>query len=242
MKRNIIEIDQEKCNGCGECVDACHEGAIELVNGKAHLVSDIYCDGLGACLPQCPTGAIQMSEKEAAAFDETAVKNRPVVSRVLSTAHDHGAGHTCPGSLTREMERKPLKKESPTRIAPGEPASELSTWPVQIKLVNPRAPYFDQADILVAADCTAFAYAGFHAEFIRGRVTLIGCPKLDDNNYYMEKLAEIFGNNDIHSIRVVRMEVPCCGGMVNAVKRAMLSSGKIVPYDEIVIGIDGAIR
>jgi len=241
MKRNIIEIDEEKCNGCGICVDGCHEGAIAMVNGKARLVSETYCDGLGACLPQCPTGAISMTEKEAAAFDESAVEKRSAVANVFPGGHVDETGHQCPGSAARQMERRPNQRVNTPRFE-AQVSSELSTWPVQIKLVNPRAPYFDQADILVAADCTAFAYAGFHQEFIRGSVTLIGCPKLDDNEYYAEKLADIFTNNDIHSIRVVRMEVPCCGGIVSAVKRAMLASGKIVPYDEIVVGIDGNIH
>jgi ferredoxin len=241
MKRNIIEIDEEKCNGCGICVDACHEGAIELVNGKARLVSDTYCDGLGACLPQCPTGAIRMTEKEAAAYDEAAVQQRSAIGSLFPQVHVHEQGHQCPGSAARQMERKPVQQVK-VPLAANEVASELTTWPVQIKLVNPRAPYFDQADILVAADCTAFAYAGFHQEFIRGRVTLIGCPKLDDNEFYTEKFTDILANNDIHSIHVVRMEVPCCGGIVSAVKQAMLASGKIVPYNEIVIGIDGTIR
>jgi len=241
MKRNIIEIDEDKCNGCGICIDACHEGAIALVNGKAHLVSETYCDGLGACLPECPTGAIRMTEKEAAAFDETAVKQLPGTAQVFPEVHVHDHGHTCPGSAARQMDRKPVQKAAAPQPVTDAP-SELSTWPVQIKLVNSRAPYFEQADILIAADCTAFAYAGFHQEFIRGHVTLIGCPKLDDNEFYVQKLADIFANNAIHSIRVVRMEVPCCGGIVSAVKRAMLSSGTIVPYDEVVIGIDGSRR
>ena len=239
MKRQIIEIDEEKCNGCGVCIDACHEGAIALVSGKAHLVSETYCDGLGACLPECPTGAIRMTEKEAAAYDEDAADQRSAVSGLFPGVHVHEADHTCPGSASRQMERKVLQKSSAPQ-PPSETVSELSTWPVQIKLVNPRAPYFNQADVLIAADCTAFAYAGFHQEFIRGRVTLIGCPKLDDNEFYTRKLTDIFANNDIHSIQVVRMEVPCCGGIVGAVKRAILASGRIVPYAEVVIGIDGS--
>jgi len=241
MKRNIIEIDQVKCNGCGICVDACHEAAIELVNGKAHLVSDTCCDGLGACLPECPMGAILMTEKEAAAYDEESAKQRSVVAKAFPQLHVHESDHQCPGSAARQMDRKPLSPGSEPLVQSAA-ASELSTWPVQIKLVNPRAPYFDHADVLVAADCTAFAYAGFHQEFIRGRVTLIGCPKLDDNDYYIEKLTDIFSNNDIHSIRVVRMEVPCCGGIVSAVKRAILTSAKIVPYDEFVVGMDGSLH
>lgn len=247
MKRTIIQINEELCNGCGLCAQACHEGAIEMVNGKAHLISDTYCDGLGACLPNCPTNAITMLEREAAAYDETAVQkhleNKSAGQKTPSFTPlpvDHSHGHTCPGSAARNL-RPTVVHPVQTQTAPTPSfVSELKQWPVQIKLVNPHAPYFENADLLVAADCTAYAYANFHAEFIRGRITLIGCPKLDDNQYYTEKLTEILGSNSIRSITVVRMEVPCCSGIVGAVKRAMLNSGKIVPYNEIVIGIDGS--
>lgn len=242
MKRKIIEIDEEKCNGCGICATTCHEGAIEMVNAKAHLVNDSYCDGLGACLPECPTGAIRMVEKEATAFDESLVQSHLKVES-FPVFHQHEGEHVCPGSAARRVDHHQSK---PVVLVPQEPvsdvSSELSTWPVQLKLVNPHAPYLENADILVAADCTAYSRASFHQEFIRGRVTLIGCPKLDDNDYYTQKLTDIFSNNTIHSIKVVRMEVPCCGGIVSAVKRAMLASGTIVPYDEVVIGIDGNLR
>ncbi|HPH95457.1 MAG TPA: 4Fe-4S binding protein [Anaerolineaceae bacterium] len=243
MKRKIIQINEEKCNGCGLCAQACHEGAIAMMDGKARLISDTYCDGLGACLPECPTGAISMVEKEANAYDEEAVKQhlaerQPAADLQQTHQHHHGGG--CPGSLVRSMGRHEAAVASaPETDVPG---SELSQWPVQIKLVNPRAPFLQGANLLIAADCTAYAYAHFHRDFIRGRVTLIGCPKLDDNALYAEKFAEMLAENEIKSITVVRMEVPCCGGIVQAVKNAMLSSGTIVPYNEVVINIDGSVK
>ena len=190
MIRKIIEIDEEKCTGCGLCVDACHEGAIELIDGKARLIRDDYCDGLGDCLPTCPTGAIEIIEREAVAYDEEAVK--------------------------------------------------LRQWPIQIKLVPTKAAWFDGAKLLVAADCTAYAYANFHQDFIKNHVTVVGCPKLDDVDY-SDKLTDIIRNNDIKSITVVRMEVPCCGGIENAVKKAMKNSGKFMPWNVVTIAIDGSI-
>ena len=241
MKRNIIEIDEEKCNGCGACVDACHEGAIQLLDGKAHLVSETYCDGLGACLPHCPTGAIQVIERESEEFNEGAAMEhlqKKAVKPVME--HSHAGG--CPGSAMRSIahpviSQTVVKKELPET----EVNSELSQWPVQMKLVNVNAPYFQNCDLLVAADCTAFAYARFHQEFIHGKITLIGCPKLDDNGYYIDKLTQIFAQNEIHSVTVVRMEVPCCGGIVQAVKQALLANSQILPYREVVISVDGQI-
>lgn len=198
MIRKIIQIDESKCNGCGLCAKACHEGAIGIAGGKAKLLRDDYCDGLGDCLPQCPTGAITFVEREAAAYDEKAV-----------------------------MENK-------SRI------SQLRQWPVQIKLVPVNAPYFDGADLLIAADCTAYAYSSFHQDFIRGKVTLIGCPKLDSVDY-SEKLTEIISENNIKSLTIVRMEVPCCGGIRNAAITALKSSGKMIPWQVITISTDGKI-
>ena len=243
MLRKIIEIDEEKCNGCGVCVDVCHEGAIALVDGKAKLVSDTYCDGLGACLPECPTGAIRLVDKEAEAFDEAQVKQRLSGAVPLMDSHSHGGYAGCPGSAAHQIQSP--RRQTPVNLPPvlntTESVSELTTWPVQLKLVNPRAPYLENADLLIAADCTAFSRASFHRDFMTGRVTLIGCPKLDDNDYYTQKLTEILSYNSIRSIRVVRMEVPCCGGIVSAIKRAMLASETIVPYEEVVIGINGNI-
>ncbi|HEY3345050.1 MAG TPA: 4Fe-4S binding protein [Anaerolineaceae bacterium] len=231
MLRKIVEIDQDLCDGCGQCAQACHEGAIEMVDGKAHLASETACDGLGNCLPACPTGAIRILEREAVPFN-------PTVQAAPEPA-PHPA--VCPGSAARLLERPQRLAPAPENTAPSGRASELGQWPVQIRLVNPRAPYFQDAHLLIAADCTAYAYAAFHEEFIRGRITLIGCPKLDDNAYYADKLAQILSANAIRSICVVRMEVPCCGGIVQSVRHAMLASSMIVPYQEAVIGIDGRL-
>lgn len=253
MKRNIIKIHEEKCNGCGLCVTACHERAIELVNGKAKLVSDIYCDGLGDCLPNCPTGAIEMIEREADEYDDDAVKSR--IQELESNnnkdinlekkAEKMPCG--CPGTMAKVIERPAsnnLKLDIKKHVKEGnlqENTSELRQWPVQLKLVNTSAPYLNGAHLLIAADCTAYAYGNFHEDFIKDRVTLIGCPKLDDNKFYEEKLAEILSKNNIKSITVVRMEVPCCSGIVSTVKGAMLASGTIVNYREVVIGTNGEI-
>ena len=278
MIRKIIQIDEEKCDGCGLCVAACHEGAIELIDGKAKLVSDEYCDGLGDCLPQCPQGAITMIERKAAPFDEVSVRKRQKalaekrneelttcscpgsMGKVIekdgddqcSCGHDEEKeesllGCGCPGSMARVLEKneggecsceqnggKQVQAQSCCR-------SELRQWPVQLSLVNPGASYLKNAHLLIAADCTAYAYGSFHQEFIRDRITLIGCPKLDDSNYYTEKLTEIFKKNTPKSITVVRMEVPCCGGIIRAVKEAMLRTETIVPYNEVVISTEGHI-
>ncbi len=229
MIRKIIKIDEEKCNGCGACVSACHEGAIGLVDGKAKLMRDDYCDGLGDCLPSCPTGAISFEQREAADYNEKAVmENR---------FKKHGIAHHggCPGSrLSRIMHGH----DSHTDI---KAESRLSQWPVQIKLVPVNAPYFDGADLLIAADCTAFAYGNFHNDFIKNKITLIGCPKLDSVDY-SEKLTAILAVNDIKSVTVVRMEVPCCGGIQTAVQKALDASGKNVPLNVTVISTDGKIK
>ena len=228
MIRRIIEIDQEKCNGCGVCAEACHEGAIAMVDGKAKLMRDDYCDGLGDCLPGCPTGAISFVEREAAAYDEAAV-----LAAKAKKAEPLPCG--CPGTQAKAIHHA---KEAVVSRAPQE--SQLSQWPVQIKLVPVNAPWFDGAKLLVAADCTAYAYANFHQDFIRDHITLVGCPKLDSVDY-SEKLTEILKNNDIRSVTVVRMEVPCCGGMENAVKKALLSSGKLIPWSVVTVSTDGRI-
>lgn len=228
MIRKIIEIDKEKCNGCGLCAHACHEGAIGMVDGKATLLRDDYCDGLGNCLPVCPTGAISFVEREAAAYDEAAVQ-----ANMQAKSQPHTG---CPGSMARSMERSPVNQPASFIPMP----SQLRQWPVQIKLVPVRAPYFDGADLLIAADCTAYAYGDFHREFIRGRITLIGCPKLDEGDY-TEKLTEIIRQNDVKSVTIVRMQVPCCGGLERAAVNALKASGKFIPWQVRVISTDGRI-
>lgn len=234
MVRRVIQIDEEKCNGCGICAEACHEGAIGIVDGKAKLLRDDYCDGLGDCLPNCPVGAISFIEREAAAYDEAAVQeNKKKQMQAMGQAPVGG----CPGSRMRQLERKPAEENQNA----GSPvSSQLRQWPVQIKLAPVNAPYFDGAKLLIAADCTAYAYGSFHQDFIRGKVTLIGCPKLDDVDY-SEKLTEIIRNNDIKSVTVVRMEVPCCGGLEHATVTALKNSGKFIPWNVVTISIDGKI-
>lgn len=233
MKRRIIEIDRDKCNGCGACAAACHEGAIAMVNGKAQLMRDDYCDGLGDCLPACPTGAISFVEREAAAYDEQAVlaNKQKKMQQGMSL---HGG---CPGTRMRTFRHETA---SGTEPAPAAAQSRLSQWPVQIKLVPVRAPFFDGAKLLIAADCTAYAYAAFHERFIKGHITLVGCPKLDSVDY-SEKLTEIIRSNDIKSVTVVRMEVPCCGGLEHAAKTALQQSGKFIPWQVVTISTDGRI-
>lgn len=231
MIRKIIEINEEKCNGCGLCAEACHEGAIGIKDGKAVLLRDDYCDGLGDCLPVCPQNAISFTEREAAAYDEKAVEQ----NKKEKSGDTLPCG--CPGTHSKTIERKHGHSEN---CCGEEVESQLSQWPVQIKLVPVNAPYFDNADLLVAADCTAYAYGNFHNKFIKNRITLVGCPKLD-NVEYSEKLTEIIKNNNIRSVKVVRMEVPCCGGLEEAVKTALKNSGKFIPWQVIVISTDGKI-
>ncbi|CAB1248631.1 ATP-binding protein [Clostridium sp. MT-14] len=238
MKRKIVNIDREKCNGCGLCVNACHEGAIELVNGKAQLIGDEYCDGLGDCLPECPVDAINIIERESKDYDEKLVVEKK--KEKLNLKVDLPCG--CPGTAARIINRVPKSKIHVSTS--GENIgniSKLRQWPVQLKLINPKAAYLKNAELLVAADCTAYAYGNFHEDFIKDHIVLIGCPKLDDINYYEEKFTEIIKNNDLKSITVVRMEVPCCSGIVNAVKNSMLRSGIIVPYKEVIISTEGNI-
>ena len=268
MVRRVIQIDEDKCNGCGACANACHEGAIGMVNGKAKLLRDDYCDGLGDCLPSCPTGAITFVEREAAAYDEAAViankKAKLDAKKSANDSREKPVHSGCPGSMARSIFRRPAA--APGGKTAGEPdkmeqkstygqvaddrvshniynceySSQLTNWPVQIKLAPITAPYFDGAKLLIAADCTAYAYASFHDKFIKDHVTLIGCPKLYSVDY-SEKLTEIIRRNDIQSVTIVRMEVPCCGGLEMAAKKALQDSGKFIPWQVTTISIDGRI-
>lgn len=257
MIRKIIHIDEELCNGCGLCANACQEGAIGIVDGKAKLLRDDYCDGLGNCLPVCPTNAISFIEREAAAFDEAAVeanmkanseKANINVNTDINTNSIEGTQGVkkvftgCPGSMARKILRTSQNpKEDSNHVQVNiSSESELRQWPVQIKLVPVNAPYFDGAHLLIAADCTAYAYANFHQEFIRGKITLIGCPKLDEGDY-SEKLTEIIRQNNIKSVTIVRMEVPCCGGLARAAETALRNSGKFIPWQVKIISTDGQI-
>ncbi|GAB1476576.1 4Fe-4S binding protein [Bacillota bacterium] len=236
MIRQIIKIDEEKCNGCGICVDACHEGAIAMVDGKAKLIRDDYCDGLGDCLPACPTGAITFENREAAEYDEAAVKARMEAKKEQAAPLPCG----CPGSQSRTLKARHVE-EAPAKSREQEaPVSRLQQWPVQIKLVPVNAPYFNNANLLIAADCAAFAHGNFHNEFMKNKITLIGCPKLDSGDY-SEKLTAIIKENNIKNVTVVRMEVPCCGGIEHAVKQALLNSGKMIPWQVVTISTDGEI-
>ena len=250
MKRKIISINELLCNGCGLCVSACHEGAIQMIDGKARLLSDSYCDGLGDCLPACPTGAIQIVERDAAEYDEAAVAARmaaakaqepsapPILQPPSLSPSKPPLPCGCPGQMAKSMFRKPAAPDAPA--SHGNSISELANWPVQIKLVNVHAPYLQNAALLIAADCTAFACADIHHRFMRNKVTLIGCPKLDEGDY-AEKLTAILQANEIKSITVLRMEVPCCGGIANAVTRALQASGKMIPWQVVTISTEGRI-
>lgn len=229
MIRKIIKIDKEKCNGCGACATACHEGAIEMVDGKATLTREDYCDGLGDCLPACTTGAITFEMREAPEYNEAAVlKAKEEKSKAKLPCG-------CPGTNSKLIKRDNLVQTNTAAIN-----SQLLSWPVQIKLVPVNAPYFDGANLLIAADCTAYAYGNFHNEFIRKHITLIGCPKLDEGDYF-EKLFNIISNNDIKSVKIVRMEVPCCSGIENAAKKALMASGKFIPWQVVTISTNGKI-
>ena len=238
MIRKIIEINRAACNGCGLCIDACHEGALELVDGKAQLVSESYCDGLGDCLPECPTGAIEIIEREADAFDEEAVAQR-MQQIEAETAPAQTPKFACPGSLSK-LVRRDAVSSSPASEEKAHGRSELRQWPVQIQLVSVNAPFFDNAHLLIAADCTAFACGSFHEDFMRNRITLIGCPKLDTQDY-TEKLTEIIKRHSLKSVSVLKMEVPCCSGLARAVQQALQNSGKMIPWSITTIGSDGEV-
>ncbi|MDT3844266.1 MAG: 4Fe-4S binding protein [Bacillota bacterium] len=267
MIRKIIHIDEEKCNGCGICATACHEGAIDIVNGKAKLVRENFCDGFGDCLPGCPTGAITFEEREAPEYDEAAVKRAQEEKKMDKTKMDgmkmkdmemkmkemrehgmsltgmrmeHMQGGGCPGSRVMEFHREetPAAEAVPTGVC--RPSSRLNQWPCQIKLLPTKAGFFEGAKLLIAADCTAYAYANMHEDFMKGKITVIGCPKLDAVDY-SEKLTEIIRNNDIKSVTIVRMEVPCCGGLQRAAETALQNSGKFIPWQVVTISTDGQI-
>ena len=268
MKRKIVEIDETKCTGCGLCANACHEGAIAMVDGKAKLVKDDYCDGMGDCLPECPAGAIKIVEREAAAYDENAVQERKMAKMQEQMKAGGMALHPdrhmpppggldrrslggggCPGKAMRTFNRTGGPGSVPamadTEVGPPDsrfpiPHSQLAQWPCQIRLVPVKAPFFQGAKLLIAADCTAYAYANFHQEFMRGKVTIVGCPKLDPVDY-SEKLTEILRENDIKSVTIVRMEVPCCGGLEMAAKKALQESGKFIPWQVVTLSLDGKI-
>lgn len=233
MLRKIIKIDDEKCNGCGLCVTACHEGAIGLENGKAKLLRDDYCDGLGNCLPVCPTGAITFEERDTLAYNEEEVKRN--IEKNIQQPTKIACG--CPGSNAKAIKRERAVAPVSASLNNG---SELQQWPVQIKLVPVNAPYFNNANLLISADCAAYSYANFHNDFIKNHIALIGCPKLDEGDY-SEKLTAIIKNNNIKSVKVVRMEVPCCGGLSNAVVTALKNSGKMIPWQIITLSTDGQI-
>ena len=230
MIRKIIQIDEDKCNGCGLCVTACHESAIEIIDGKATVIREDFCDGLGNCLPVCPTGAITFEDREAPAYDQAAVDRHIAAKKATEEAPAHG----CPGMRARQISRE----ASAPAPAAAPSSSELRQWPVQIKLMPITAPYYQGAHLLIAADCTAYAYANFHSEFIKNHITVIGCPKLDDIDY-SEKLTALIRENDIRSVTVVRMEVPCCAGISHAAVEALKASGKFIPWKIVTIGIDG---
>jgi NAD-dependent dihydropyrimidine dehydrogenase PreA subunit len=229
-RRDIIRIDEERCTGCGKCVLACAEGAIAIIDGKAKVVNEVFCDGLGACIGECPEGALTIEQREAPAFDEQKAKEHMAHKTVAEVPL-----MACPGSGPMRI-LAPMPDQGGAR-----PVPQLSNWPVQIRLAHPDAPYFRNAKLLLAADCSAFAYAAMHSDFIKGRVTVIACPKLDDNEPQIDKLAEIFARNDIQDVKVVRMEVPCCGGLVPLARRAMQRAGKSIPLEEVVLATDGTI-
>lgn len=253
MLRKIVTIDADKCDGCGLCVPSCAEGAIKMIDGKAVLSADNLCDGLGACLGECPRDAIQIIEREADEFDEVAVEQHlaalgkpapthhhhaPAAPPAPAPHHHHGGGG-CPGSRAMSF----AAPQAATAAAPsGSRQSQLAQWPVQLHLVSTTAPYFQGADLLITADCVPVAYAGYHEDFLKGKAVVMGCPKLDDNSFYTQKLTELFTKSDVKSVTVLKMEVPCCGGIAVAARQALAASGKQIEYKEITIGIQGQIK
>ncbi|MHC4488854.1 MAG: ATP-binding protein [Planctomycetota bacterium] len=231
--RNIVKIDEEKCNGCGQCVDACAEGAIEIIDGKAKLVSEVYCDGLGACIGHCPEDAITVEQRQAAEFDEEATKVHLAKKKIPHEQTDFA----CPGMMSKQLRPKPEPTESGAVSAP----SQLSHWPVQLKLVSPQAPYFANADLLLVADCVPFAMGDFHSRFLKDNSIAIGCPKLDDSQFYIEKLAQIFKANKLKSLTVIHMEVPCCFGLTHIARQAVASSGVDITFEDVTIALDGNV-
>lgn len=251
MLRKIVKIDPDKCDGCGLCVPSCAEGAIKMINGKAVLSADNLCDGLGACLGECPRDAITVEEREADEFDEVAVEKHLTAQGKPAPVHQHApqppaapqqhhhTGGGCPGSRAMSFARP----QEPATPAPGgSRQSQLAQWPVQLHLVSTTAPYFQDADLLITADCVPVAYAGYHEDFLKGKAVVMGCPKLDDNIFYQQKLTELFSKSDVKSITVLKMEVPCCGGIAVAARQALTASGKQIPYREVTIGIKGEIK
>jgi Pyruvate/2-oxoacid:ferredoxin oxidoreductase delta subunit len=236
--RKLVRIDEEKCNGCGSCIIACAEGALKIVDGKAKLISDVYCDGLGACLGECPEDAISVEDVEAEEFDEEAVKKHLKTSQSAAIQSSHQISHSCPSSNVTQFERKPVMEEHGS--TPEKRESMLINWPVQLMLLPPNAPFLENADLLITADCVPFAYANFHNDFIKGKPLVIGCPKLDDAKYYTEKLTKILKQSNIRSLTVVNMEVPCCHGLYHLVNEALRSSGKTIPITQQIISVKGA--
>ncbi|MDD5135271.1 MAG: 4Fe-4S binding protein [Phycisphaerae bacterium] len=231
--RNIVKIDEDKCNGCGQCVEACAEGAIKLINGKAKLISETYCDGLGACIGHCPQDAITVEKRECNEFDEKEVKKH-LESEKKPWPQQHAEGFVCPGMAARQFG----KKDS----ASGDVTSQLAHWPVQLKLVSVNAPFLKDADLLLTADCVPFAMGDFHSRLLKGHSVIIGCPKLDDVSFYTEKLTQILNSNDFKSLSVVHMEVPCCFGLTRIVQQAIANSGKALSFEDITISLDGKIK
>lgn len=241
IKRTIIKIDEEKCNGCGLCVPACAEGAIKIINGKARLVKEQYCDGLGACLGECPQDALTIEEREAEEFDEESVETHlSSLGKSVETPHHSKHDHVeCPSAMALHLKRDTATDDDETHAEGVHIPSQLQNWPVQITLVPPNAPYFENADLLIAADCVPFAYANFHQELLKDKIVIVGCPKLDDFGMYQEKFAQIFQSSNIHSITIAHMEVPCCFGLSQIVQSALSASGKDIPVHELTIGIQG---